>query len=54
MNVDGRYEVVGVISFGSGDAVLGCGDPNNAGVYADVASLLGWVLQYVKDRICTT
>lgn len=52
VDVGGRYEVVGVISFGSGDTVLGCGDPNNGGVYADVASLIGWISQYVRDRDC--
>ena len=52
VNVGGRYEVVGVISFGSGDAVLGCGDPYNGGVYADVTSMLAWITGYVSDKNC--
>ena len=52
VRVSGHYEVVGVISFGSGDAVLGCGDPDNAGVYADVAVMKSWIMKYVTDIPC--
>ena len=53
MRVGGHYEVAGVISFGSGDAVLGCGDPYNAGVYANVAVMKSWILQFVTDIPCS-
>lgn len=52
VRLGGHYEVVGVISFGSGDAVLGCGDPFNAGVYANVAVMKSWILQFVTDIPC--
>ena len=45
---DGRYTVVGVVSYGNG-----CALANNAGVYARVTNYLTWINENVADGWCS-
>ena len=45
---DGRYTVVGVVSYG-----IGCASTNTAGVYARVNNYLDWINSNVADGWCS-
>jgi len=44
---DGRYTVVGVVSYGNG-----CATPGYAGVYARVTNYLSWINPIIADGFC--
>ena len=43
-NPDGRFELIGVISWG-----FGCGEPNIPGVYTNIYFYKMWILDTIKN-----